>query len=179
MSAPVRILVVDDVPDNLLSMEALIASADEPNISSACVVTANSGNEALRLALKQDYAVILLDVQMPGMDGFETAELLRLNKKTRNIPIIFLTAISKEDQHVFKGYESGAVDYLFKPVQPAVLFGKLRVFCELYRQKVEITHSRDELDKINQRLEETTALAKEMAAQAEMANMAKSEFLAN
>ena len=179
MSKPVMILVVDDVPANLLAMEALIESAADPNIASAEVVTANSGNEALRLSLKHEYAVILLDVQMPGMDGFETAELLRLNSKTKNIPIMFITAISKEEQHVFKGYDSGAVDYLFKPVEPRILLSKLRVFCDLQRQKVNLAQSRDELEQTNRRLEEAITRANDMATQAEMANKAKSEFLAN
>jgi len=82
------------------------------------VFTAASGNEALGLALEHEFALILLDVQMPDMDGFETAELLRLDKLNRAVPIIFITAISKEEHHVFKGYESGAVDYLCKPIQP-------------------------------------------------------------
>jgi len=179
MHETIKILVVDDIPANLVAMEALISSADDPDISSSEVVTANSGNEALRLSLKQDYAVILLDVQMPGMDGFETAELLRLNNKTKNIPIIFVTAISKEEQHVFKGYDSGAVDYLFKPVEKRILLGKLRVFCELHRQKIELIRSRDELEQANSQLVEATARANDLAAQAEMANKAKSEFLAN
>jgi len=179
MHETVRILVVDDVPANLVAMEALISSAADPNISSSEVVAANSGNEALKLSLKQDYAVILLDVQMPGMDGFETAELLRLNNKTKNIPIIFITAMDKEDQHVFKGYDSGAVDYLFKPVAPQILISKLRVFCELHRQKIELTRARDELEQANRQLKAATAHANEMAAQAEAANTAKSEFLAN
>jgi CheY-like chemotaxis protein/HPt (histidine-containing phosphotransfer) domain-containing protein len=179
MHEAARILVVDDIPANLVAMEALISSAADPGISSSEVVTANSGNEALKLSLKQDYAVILLDVQMPGMDGFETAELLRLNSKTKNIPIIFITAMNKEDQHIFKGYDSGAVDFLFKPVTPHILFSKLRVFCELHRQKIELTRSRDELEQTNRHLVEATARANEMAAQAEMANTAKSDFLAN
>ncbi|MBI4763226.1 MAG: response regulator [Deltaproteobacteria bacterium] len=179
MNETIKILLVDDVPANLVALEALIANADDPCIASSEVVTANSGNEALKLSLKQDYAVILLDVQMPGMDGFETAELLRLNNRTKNIPIIFVTAINKEDQHVFKGYESGAVDYLLKPVVPQIFISKLRVFCELHRQKMELTRAKDELEQANLRLIEATALAKEMAAEAEMANRAKSDFLAN
>jgi len=179
MPEPVSILVVDDVPANLISMEALLSSADDPIVSGAKVVLASSGNEALKLSLKYEYALILLDVQMPEIDGYETAELLRSNKKTKNIPIIFLTAINKESQHIFKGYEYGGVDYIFKPVEPRILLSKVRVFCELFNQRAEVARSRDELAEANKRLAETTALANTLAAQAEGANRAKSEFLAN
>jgi CheY-like chemotaxis protein/nitrogen-specific signal transduction histidine kinase/HPt (histidine-containing phosphotransfer) domain-containing protein len=179
MPEPVSVLVVDDVPANLISMEALLSSADDPIVSSAKVVLASSGNEALKLSLKYDYALILLDVQMPEMDGYETAELLRSSKKTKSIPIIFLTAINKQDHHIFKGYEYGGVDYIFKPVEPRILLSKVRVFCELFSQRAEVAQSRDELTQANRRLAETTALANTLAAQAEAANRAKSEFLAN
>ena len=152
MSETVNILVVDDIPANLTAMKALIGEADDPVVSSSKVVTASSGNEALRLSIKRDYAVILLDVQMPEMDGFETAELLRLNKRTKNIPIIFITAISKEDQHVFRGYETGAVDYLFKPLDPRILIGKLRVFCELQHQKQIIRRQLKQLEEARKAL---------------------------
>ena len=99
-----RLLLVDDRPENLTALRALLSDLD------AEIVTASSGNEALAQVLKQEFAVVLLDVQMPGMDGFEVAELMRSNEKTRTIPIVFVTALSKEQQYVFKGYESGAVD---------------------------------------------------------------------
>ena len=103
-----NVLIVDDRPENLLALESLL---ENPSLN---IMKANSGNEALGLVLQHDFALVLLDVQMPEMDGFETAELMRSSQKTKHIPIIFVTAISKEQQHIFKGYEAGAVDYLFK-----------------------------------------------------------------
>lgn len=126
-----RILIVDDKPTNLISLEAAIARDD------IVIIKAGSGNEALSLILEQEYAMILLDVQMPGMDGFETAELIRSNSKTSHIPIIFVSAINKEDAHIFKGYDSGAVDYLFKPVDSRILNSKIRAFIDLYLNKKE------------------------------------------
>ncbi|MCP4401382.1 MAG: EAL domain-containing protein [bacterium] len=124
-----HILLVDDRPENLLALEHVLDDLD-------CLIsTATSGPEALRLLLKHDFALVLLDVQMPGMDGFEVAEMMRGKRKTQHIPIIFVTAISKEQKHVFKGYESGAVDYLFKPLDTDSLRSKAKVFIELHRQK--------------------------------------------
>ncbi|MGB2249018.1 MAG: response regulator [Alcanivorax sediminis] len=124
-----NILVVDDHKENLIALEAIL-EGDSRNL-----VMAQSGNEALNLALKHDFALALLDVQMPDMDGFEVAELMRQNKKTRNIPIIFVTAISKEQKYVFRGYECGAVDYLFKPIDQKILEAKVSVFLELDMQR--------------------------------------------
>ncbi|MBF5057546.1 sensory box protein/response regulator [Alcanivorax sp. 521-1] len=124
-----NILVVDDHRENLVAMEALLEGEGRN------LVMAQSGNEALALALKHDFALVLLDVQMPEMDGFEVAQLMRRNRKTRHIPIIFVTAISKEQRYVFKGYETGAVDYLFKPVDEQILDAKVNVFLELDRQR--------------------------------------------
>ena len=134
------ILLVDDRPENLLSLEATLESPD------LRIVRAESGNEALGQTLDHDFALILLDVQMPGMDGFETAELLRSRPRTRHIPIIFVTAISKEPQHVFRGYEAGAVDYLFKPIDPEVLRSKVRSFVAMHRQRRELETAREELE---------------------------------
>ena len=106
----INILIVDDKPENLLSMESLIES---PELN---IVRASSGNEALGLMLDYEFAIVLLDVQMPGMDGFETAELMRGSEKTKHVPIIFVTALSKDQKYVFRGYESGAVDYIVKPL---------------------------------------------------------------
>ncbi len=126
------LLIVDDKPENLLAMEMVVEDMDID------VVKVSSGQEALRICAKQDFALILLDVQMPEMDGFETAEMLRSIEKTRYIPIIFVTAIDMDQEHVFKGYESGAVDYLFKPVNKRILRGKVQVFIEMDQQRQQI-----------------------------------------
>lgn len=125
----INILIVDDRQDNLLVLESLL---EDMNCN---IVKATSGNEALSLMLDNEFALVLLDVQMPDMDGFETAEFMRMNSKTRYLPIIFVTAISKEQKCIFKGYEIGAVDYLFKPIEPIILQSKVRVFLDLYNQK--------------------------------------------
>jgi CheY-like chemotaxis protein len=124
---PARILLVDDRPDNLLALEAILGSLGQT------LVRAASGEEALKALLADDYAVILLDVQMPGMDGFETAAHIKRRERTRDIPIIFLTAINREPQHAFRGYSTGAVDYLAKPFDPWVLRAKVAVFVDLHR----------------------------------------------
>ena len=125
-AARANILLVDDRPENLLALEAILSSLDQT------LVRATSGEEALKALLSEDFAVILLDVQMPGMDGFETASHIKRRERTRDIPIIFLTAINREPQHAFRGYSAGAVDYLAKPFDPWVLRAKVSVFVELY-----------------------------------------------
>jgi len=126
------ILMVDDRPQNLMALRALLEPLGHE------LVAAGSGEEALRELLHRDVAVILLDVQMPGMDGFETAELIKRRERTRHIPIIFLTAISKDSQNVYRGYSAGAVDYIFKPFEPAVLLSKVQVFIELWEKTREL-----------------------------------------
>jgi len=137
LNSPINVLLVDDRPENLLSLENLIKSS-ELNI-----IKANSGNEALGLMLRHEFALVLLDVQMPEMDGFEVANLMRSNRKTRHLPIIFITAINKEPRHVFKGYRSGAVDYLFKPLNPEILRSKVNVFIELFRKQKMIEEAKN------------------------------------
>jgi PAS domain S-box-containing protein len=127
-----RILMVDDRPENLLALEALLEPLGHT------LVRANSGAEALRALLKDDYAVILLDVQMPEMNGFECAELIKTRERSKFTPIIFLTALNKEDQHVFQGYSVGAVDYMSKPLQPEILRSKVSVFVELFLKNEEL-----------------------------------------
>jgi PAS domain S-box-containing protein len=122
----VDILLVDDRRENLLALEAILEPLGQR------IVQALSGEEALRKLLTTDFAVILLDVQMPGMNGFETAQIIKSRERTRYIPIIFLTAISKEEEYVFRGYQVGAVDYISKPFQPDVLRAKVAVFVDLY-----------------------------------------------
>jgi diguanylate cyclase (GGDEF)-like protein len=136
-----KILIVDDRPENLFVLESLI---DAPDVE---LIRAGSGNEALAKVLDNDFALVLLDVQMPGMDGYEVAELMRGNRQTKNIPIIFVTAKHKEQASIFKGYDSGAVDYLFKPLEPVILKGKVGVFLELHRQRRELEDKTRELDR--------------------------------
>ncbi|HEX8989419.1 MAG TPA: EAL domain-containing protein [Rhodocyclaceae bacterium] len=132
MHDKIALLLVDDHPENLVTLEAVLGS---PELD---LVKATSGNDALRATLKRDFALVLLDVQMPGMDGFETAELMRANPKTRHLPIIFITAGMKDIQLQFKGYDAGAVDYLIKPFEPQILQSKVKIFCELYRQRRQL-----------------------------------------
>lgn len=143
----IKILVVDDRRENLLAIRGII---ERPELE---IITATSGNEALGLVLEHNFALILMDVQMPGMDGFEVAELMRGSEKTRHIPIIFVTAISKEDAHVFTGYEKGAVDYLFKPLNPLVLRSKVNVFIELFQQRRKLQASNAKLSRTVAKLE--------------------------
>jgi two-component system sensor histidine kinase/response regulator len=124
----VSILLVDDRPENLLALEAALEPLDQD------LVKADSGEEALRLLLRQEFAVILLDVQMPGLDGFDTAIQIKEREKTKDIPIIFLTAISREPHHALRGYSTGAVDYMSKPFDPWVLRAKVAVFIDLYNK---------------------------------------------
>ena len=158
------ILMVDDKPMNLLALSAAIQSEDYH------IIQGGSGNEALSLVLDHDFALILLDVQMPDMDGFETAELIRSNPKTRHIPIIFVSAVNQEDAHLFKGYDKGAVDYLFKPVNTFILRSKIRVFMELYQQKKageilseNLKKALDEADAIRKIVEEQNVLLKDLS----------------
>ena len=154
-SKKVNILMVDDHPENLLALEAVLSS---PNYH---LVTANSGKEALKCLLKQEFAVILLDVQMPGLNGFETAKLIRAREKTKHTPIIFITAISQDSENVQRGYSVGAIDYIFKPFQPETLKQKIEKFVELH-QKYEEKVSKSEwkrtveLKEVNQKLDQTS-----------------------
>jgi signal transduction histidine kinase len=128
----VNILLVDDRADNLLALEAILEPLGQK------LVRANSGPEALRQVLAMEFATILLDVQMPGMNGFEVAEIIKSRERSRTIPIIFLSAISKEDSYVYKGYSMGAVDYVFKPFNPEVLRSKVSVFVDLFVKQREL-----------------------------------------
>jgi PAS domain S-box-containing protein len=127
-----KILIVDDDQRNLLAASEILA---DPAID---LVLANSPEEALRRALREDFALILLDVQMPRMDGYEVASLIRSRSRTSRVPILFLTAHNKDDIHIFRGYSAGAVDYVFKPIQPLVLKSKVDVFVDLYLKTAEI-----------------------------------------
>jgi signal transduction histidine kinase/DNA-binding response OmpR family regulator len=132
LEAPVDILLVDDNPNNLLALEALLSDIG------ARFVKARSGADALKCLLEQDFALIILDIQMPDMDGFETAAMIRGRERSRRIPIIFLTAFNRSDTQVHKGYALGAVDFLFKPIVPEVLRSKVAVFADLFRKTEEV-----------------------------------------
>jgi PAS domain S-box-containing protein len=141
------ILIVDDQPKNLVALEAILAGLADR------IVTASSGTEALKRILEEDFAVILLDVQMPVMDGFETAELIRQREKSKHTPIIFVTAFSRTDENVFEGYSIGAVDYLFKPIVPEILKSKVSIFVELSRSRIELKQRSEGLERLNERME--------------------------
>ena len=128
MDAPVNILIVDDQPENLIALEAILGDLD------ANLVRSTSGAEALRCLLNDDFAVILLDVQMPQMDGFEVASLIRSRQRSRDTPIIFLTAFANNEQFMFKGYALGAVDYLIKPIAASILLSKVAIFIDLFKK---------------------------------------------
>ena len=135
-----KILLVDDNPENLISLEASLESLGQS------LVLAQSGMEALRYLLEDDFAAILLDVKMPEMDGFQTAELIRARKRSRHTPILFLTGY-KSDEHLFRGYDMGAVDFLFKPIVPEILRSKVGVFVELSRNTALLRRQADVLGK--------------------------------
>ena len=141
--APVNVLLVDDRPDNLLVMETILADLDQN------LVCATSAREALRFLLIEDVALILLDVQMPGVNGFELAELIRERERTQNTPIIFVSATSVDEQYVFKGYSLGAVDYITKPFSPEILKSKVLFFTKLFRQNQEIKRQAKLLEQAN------------------------------
>ncbi|HEY0658379.1 MAG TPA: ATP-binding protein, partial [Pyrinomonadaceae bacterium] len=163
-----NVLLVDDRPENLLAMESILADLGQN------LVRASSGKEALRFMLVEDFALILLDVQMPDLNGFDLAEMIRERERTQHTPIIFVSATSKDEQYVFKGYSLGAVDYLTKPFEPEILKSKVRFFTKLYQQNQEIKRqallleqANGELDSLNAELE---ARVKRRTAQLESAN---------
>ena len=159
--ARANVLIVDDNPNNLLALEAILAELD------ANLVRAGSGTEALRRILDQDFAAILLDIQMPGMDGFETATLIRQRERSRAIPIIFLTAFPSNDTQVFQGYSIGAVDFLFKPIVAATLKTKVSVFIELFKKTEEIKRQEALLREIQAREHEQKLVEARQRWQAE------------
>lgn len=144
MDDKAKILLVDDREENLIALEAILSSLDQD------LVRARSGEDALKALLTDEYAVILLDVVMPGMDGFETARDIKRRKKTRDLPIIFLTAVNSDPDYAFRGYAAGAVDFISKPFDPWVLRAKVSVFVELHNK--------------NKQLRDQTVLLREQAA---------------
>ena len=147
----VNVLLVDDRPENLVAMEAVLARPDRR------LLTATSGNDALRLLLRNEVAVALLDVQMPGMDGYEIARLMRGEARTRDVPIIFITAGDHSDERVFQGYEAGAVDFLHKPINAVALASKVEVFIQLHRNAAQLRILNAALEKTGARLQERVA----------------------
>jgi len=141
------ILLVDDRPENLISLEEMLITDNRRFLK------ATSGNEALKQVLKYDVGLILLDVQMPNMDGFEVARLLKINPKTKDISIVFVTAISKDEQYVLKGFSEGAVDYLYKPLDINITRAKVSVFEQLYWSQQKLKKTADDLKKVNKQLE--------------------------
>lgn len=157
---PAKILIVDDLPENLLALEALIRQEDR------LIFQASSGVDALALLLEHDFALAILDVQMPGMNGFELAELMRGTEKTHHIPIVFVSAAGKESNYAFKGYESGAVDFLYKPLDVHAVKSKVHVFVELYCQRRE---ARRQLQALEQSQQAQQALVQQLqTAQGEL-----------
>jgi PAS domain S-box-containing protein len=154
----VNVLLVDDRVENLLSLEAILESLGQN------LVRANSGEEALKCLLRQDFAVILLDIQMPGMDGFETAMLIRSRQRSRSTPIIFLTGYSSSDTSMAKGYSLGAVDYLLKPIQPEILLSKVTAFVELFQKTAEIKRQAAQLAAVNTELRESEERFRSLSA---------------
>lgn len=146
-----NILIVDDLPDNVLLLESLI---ENDRIK---VFTANSGKAALDILQQEDFALMLLDVQMPEMDGFQVAEITRNLAKTKFVPIIFITAISTDLRNIYKGYSSGAIDYLSKPIEPEILLSKVNLFVDLYEQRREIQEKNEMLEMLNSLMIEKNA----------------------
>lgn len=161
-----KILIVDDRIENLISLEMLLGDFD------VTFIRATSGMDALRETQKEDFAMAILDVQMPGMDGYETLSLMRGRKRTKYLPVIFVSAILQSDVHIIRGIETGAVDFIPKPIIPEILVGKVRVFLDLYSQKKE-------LEEVLLRLEENNRELEVQRIKAEEATRAKSMFLAN
>jgi CheY-like chemotaxis protein len=137
---PSKLLIVDDLPENLRALDALIRDGRR-HLPGAL------GEEALALMLEHEFALAILDVQMPGMDGFELAELMRGTERTRNIPIVFVSAAGRELNYAFKGYEPGAVDFLYKPLDPDAVRSKVNVFVELDQQRREMRRQMEALEK--------------------------------
>jgi signal transduction histidine kinase len=173
MSAPdpSKLLIVDDLPENLRALDALIR--DEQRL----VFQAQSGEEALSLMLEHDFALAILDVQMPGMDGFELAELMRSTSRTRNIPIVFVSAAGRELNYAFKGYETGAVDFLYKPLDPDAVRSKVNVFVTLDQQRREMQRQMEALEAARREQEVLLRELNETQAELQRSLRMRDEFM--
>jgi CheY-like chemotaxis protein len=158
MTAVAKVLAVDDRPENLIALEAILQGLPVK------IASVTSGDEALKQLLLEDYAVILLDAQMPGMDGFETASHIKRRERTRHIPIVFLTAANYDPHLAFRGYQLGAVDYLTKPLDPWVLRSKVQVFADLWKLNTELAERAAECAKLRSAVDDTLALLSEPEA---------------
>lgn len=166
-----RILIVDDEPKNHVVYRKILSTLDIE------IEEARSGQQALRVAHQQDFCLILMDVQMPGMDGFETASLILDHPKTQHIPVMFVTALAKDEIFRYKGYASGAVDYLTKPTNEDILKSKISVFVQLWHKRHLLELKNEELLTLNRNLNETAAALSKARVAAELAAKAKSNFL--
>jgi signal transduction histidine kinase len=146
-----KLLIVDDLPENLLALSKIIEQDDR------VIFQASSGEQALALLLEHDFALAIIDVMMPDMDGFELAELMRGTERTRNVPIVFVSAAGKELNHAFKGYETGAVDFLYKPLDIAAVKSKVNVFVALCQQRIEVKRQVEALEQSRKELHATQA----------------------
>src|SRR5215217_3434859 len=163
---PIKILAVDDREDNLLSIETILESEDYT------IVKALSGRAALKILLQfQDFTLILMDVQMPDMNGFETATLIYERQKLRHIPIIFITANNYGDENIFKGYQAGAVDYIYKPINPDLLRAKVNVFIDLYKKNHRLLAQEQKLMAANENLEKEIEERKKSEQQVTQLNL--------
>jgi two-component system sensor histidine kinase/response regulator len=165
-----QILIVDDKVNNIYALEAILSQPGRDLIS------ATSGNDALKVALNNEVDLIILDVQMPGMDGFEVAQILKSNKKTRGTPIIFVTAELKDQKNVLKGLEEGAIDYLYKPLNPEITEAKVSVLLQLQRQRKELVEKNIELEKAQQEIKQLYADLERKNAQLELTNKELESF---
>ncbi|MGV9452865.1 response regulator [Streptomyces sp. NPDC003635] len=138
------ILLVDDMEDNLIALEAVLGSLNEP------LVRARSGEEAMKALLRRRFALVLLDIRMPGMDGFETAANIKRLDQTKDVPIIFLTGAEDDAGYTFRGYATGAADYLTKPFDPWILRAKVRVFLDLHRKQLQLEALRAEVRELRE-----------------------------
>ncbi|USX14719.1 hybrid sensor histidine kinase/response regulator [Oxalobacteraceae bacterium OTU3CAMAD1] len=168
---PTKLLIVDDLPENLQALNAVIRGAGRE------IFQAGSGEEALALLLQHDFAMAFLDVQMPGMDGFELAELMRGTERTRQIPIVFVTAAGKELNYSFKGYEAGAVDVLYKPLDSRAVRSKVEVFVQLYEQREATRRQVQALELARQKQEATLAELNAAQTQLQRALSMRDEFM--
>ncbi len=172
MAERIKILIVDDKPNNLFTLKTVLQETE------AEFVEADSGNEALRQLLHHDFALAILDVQMPEMDGYELARLIRGREKTSRLPIIFLSAIYSDSFHIFKGYNSGAVDFITKPFHPEILVGKVLFFMEIYRQQQQLKETISELERTKQLVLDQNRLLERMATHDELTGLCNRRKLA-